>query len=219
MGAVFVAQRRQRFVRYLFALLLNEEVFMAILEKETGHYYKILYDECMIKGNAVIVAFEIYSGVQERTKEQARAEPWKKYANAMQERIDALYKKLIEEIEKRGLGPTDVISKTEENKVDRELYPDLRAIQDEMNLLEITQDSTSARFYKMTAGENQAAEVSPDGLEAVEQYGFDGAWLGDPVLIAGKAQIYVGDYEGEPITHEFYYNRLKKHMSENIEDC
>ena len=45
---------------------------MAIVEKSTNNYYKIDFDNCMIKGLSVIVAFSTYLSTEDRNKEKER---------------------------------------------------------------------------------------------------------------------------------------------------
>jgi len=192
---------------------------MAILEKDTGHYYRVLFDECMIKGNSVIVAYEIYSAESEREKERQREQAWRDYANNTHNRLNSLYDEIMAGVEQLGLQPADVMSETEEGKIDQDKYPDLRALQDQMNTLENLHNDLSSRFYAIGATASDQEEVLSEVDAILTEKGFDAEWVNDPIQIAGKAQLYAGEYNGEPITHEFYYNRLKSYMNDSIEDC
>ena len=48
--------------------------------------------------------------------------------------------------------------------------------------------------------------------------GFNEEWITDPILLDGGAEVYAGEYNGESITHEFFYERLKAVMGETV-DC
>lgn len=178
---------------------------MANLEKDTGHYYRVLFEECMIKGSSVVVAYEIYNTASERDKEMQRERAWKDYQNNVNARPNALYDQLIGGIEKQGLQPNDALSQSEEGKIDSDSYPELRALQDELNNLEDLHNGITSRFYSIGTIESKTRVATIDNDLALIENGFDEEWVIDPIVIAGKAQLYAGEYNGEPITHEFYY--------------
>ena len=48
--------------------------------------------------------------------------------------------------------------------------------------------------------------------------GFEEEWITSPVMLDGGGEVLAGDYDGEPMTYEFFYERLKTVMGET-EDC
>lgn len=191
---------------------------MAILEHETNNYYKIEFNDCMIKGRDVIVNFSVYKSPQDREKEKARQPFITEFVSRLQQEATSLYSEIFTGIGALGRSPTDILSETEDNKIDRERFPELRAIQDKMNGMEDIMRSFFERCYKYGDRETELMEYIIPKQE-LEDYGFNEIWITDPVYLTNKAEIYCGEYEGEEITHEFYYNRLKTVMNENIEDC
>lgn len=189
---------------------------MAILELDTNNYYKIDFEECMIKGNSVIVAFSNYATTKDREKEKTRRPLFTAFINNMQEKIGGIYDELIFASKELGLEPEQM---TDENgNIDKENYPELRLKQDEMNALESMIESIYDKFYKRGNQKFQPIEYSVN-KETLENYGYDESWVTDPICLNLSAQIYCGEYKGEEINYEFYYNRLKTHMNENIKDC
>lgn len=197
---------------------------MAILEKSTGNYYKIIYEECMVKGNDVIVAYEVYKTANERDKDKSREQEVKDFIVATQIKVSDLHRQIMTEIEALGLEPPDVLSQTETDKIDKDKYPALRAIQDEMNGLENLMHEVGSKIYavgieQIEALATKATARSASKTVAATESGFNQEWIDDPVCITGRMLFNVGQYNGEPITREFYYNRLKKFMNDSIEDC
>jgi hypothetical protein len=189
---------------------------MAILENETSNYYKILFDECKIEGMSVMVAFEAYKSAAEREKEKQREGLWALFFDKVEVKIGELYNGLINRVQSEGLNPLEILSQTEENKIDGLRFPELRQKQEELHGLEQAADSVRDAFY-IYAYESPRA-ISGSVTQRLTPYGFDEAWVSDPVVLASKAEVYCGEYEGEPLTNEFYYNKLKKKMSLNITD-
>ena len=60
--------------------------------------------------------------------------------------------------------------------------------------------------------------MSEEIAEQLVALGFEEEWITEPVRITAGAEVCVGDYNNEPITYEFYYDRLKTVMGET-EDC
>lgn len=188
---------------------------MAILEKSTDNYYKIDFDECMVKGTAVIVAFSTYKTTADREKEKARRPLLNKFLNKVQQRLTTLYSELVSECEALGKTPQEI---TDSEGVILDLYPELKAKQAEMNSLASMPQAVFERFCRY--GDNALTEIEYTvSKEVLEVYGFDESWITDPIRLTTKAQIYCGEYEGEAIGYEFYYGKLKERMNDSIEDC
>lgn len=191
---------------------------MAILEQDTGNYYKVLFDECMIKGKAVIAAFAVYENMEQREKEKKREPLWLPFLNSVQARLTGMYQEILAELERLKIQPEIALSKTEENKIDKELYPELRSKQDAMNRLEAIFGDINLHFY-IFGKDSTHKEVDTASLELLQPFGFNAEWITDPIRLSNKAQVYCGEYNGEPIEHEFYYNKLKERMNESAVDC
>jgi hypothetical protein len=114
---------------------------MAILEKSTDNYYKIDFDECMVKGTAVIVAFSTYKTTADREKEKARRPLLNEFLNRVQQRLTNLYGELVSGCEALGKTPQEI---TDSEGVILDGYPELKAKQAEMNSL----GSCRRRFLK-----------------------------------------------------------------------
>ncbi len=188
---------------------------MAILEKSTDNYYKIDFDECMVKGAAVIVAFSTYKTTADREKEKMRRPLLNEFLNKVQQRLTTLYDELVSGCEALGKTPQEI---TDSEGVILDGYPELKAKQTEMNSLGSMPQAVFERFCRY--GDNTLPEIEYTVSKSLlEGYGFDKSWITDPIRLTTKAQIYCGEFQGEDITHEFYYNRLKTRMNNNIEDC
>jgi hypothetical protein len=138
------------------------------------------------------------------------------FLNKAQERLSQLDAELNAAVVRLGLAPKDI---TDEDGFIREAeYPELRAKQDELIALTPIPRQVFERFYLYGEQEVKGIEYTIP-KEVLDGYGYDETWLTDPVRLSMKAQLYCGEYNGEPITNDFYYNRLKPYMSENIEDC
>lgn len=197
------------------SLFITKGVFMAILERSTNNYYKIDFDECMIKGNSVIVAFSTYHTTEDREKEKERRPLLSGFLTNVQQRLTALYDELISGCGAFGKSPEEIV---DSDGVILEEYPELKAKQAEMNALDAMPQAVFERFYRYGDGILPQIEYSVS-KELLEGYGFDEIWITDPIRLTTKAQIYCGEYNGEAIGFELYYNRLKERMNDSIEDC
>lgn len=190
---------------------------MAILEIQTNNYYKINFDSCCVRGRKVFVNFSNYASENERQKEKDRGEKVAEFFVALRQSLQKQYEGLFQKISELQLQPDDVRSSTEDNKIDRERFPELRELQDKMNALEPYENIIVNGLY--CYGEDAVApEIPIDILSELEKLGFDKSWISDPIKITNGAEIYVGEYGDEPITQEFYYSRLKSVMGET-QDC
>jgi len=191
---------------------------MALLEKATNNYYKIEFDKCAIRGLKVYVNFSVYKSAAERDKEKERECKWAEFFRKLRESLHNQYSGLLAQIEAQGLKPEQVLSATEEGKIDAEKYPVLRIAQDKMNALEPFELGIGERLYRYGDNEKSALVIPSELLDELITLGFDDAWITDPVLLDGGAEVCTGEYHGEPITHELFYERLKAVMGET-EDC
>jgi hypothetical protein len=84
--------------------------------------------------------------------------------------------------------------------------------------LEPFEQAIGDRLFKYKDIEKETL-IIPDEVKAVLQaLGFEQQWIDLPVLLDGGGEVLAGDYDGEPITYEFFYERLKSVMGET-EDC
>lgn len=190
---------------------------MALKEIETNHYYRINFDSCKVAGYKVFVNFHAYKSAAERDKEKERTSKWAEFFHKLRENLHTQYTELLA-AGAAGLTPEAVLSDTEEGRIDMVKFPELRILQDKMNELEPFEKAIGERLFKYGNDEKPALVITEAVGGQLEALGFDGDWIVEPVLLDGGAEVYAGDYEGEPITHEFYYNRLKTVMGET-EDC
>lgn len=191
---------------------------MAVREIATNNYFKINFDSCAVRGLKVFVNFSAYQSTDEREKEKERVPKWAEFFQKLRENLHTQYSGLLAAIAAAGLTPEQVLSQTEENKIDAEIYPALRAAQDKMNDLEPYEKSIGAGLFRYEENENQPLVIPGEVSSELAALGFDEAWVTDPIVLNGGAEVYTGDYNGEPITHEFFYERLKSVMGET-EDC
>lgn len=189
---------------------------MAILEKETNNYYKIDFDNCMIKGLSVIVSFAVYLTTEEREKEKTRKQPITDFINRVQQTAGEKYNSLIEQVNILGISAeTDL---DENGLIKAEVNEVLRALQIEINNLSSMPNQIFEHCYRY--GDNIPQDIVwHTSVEDLESYGFEEEWITDPIRLSAMAQIYCDEYNGEEITYDFYYNRLKTRMNDNIEDC
>src|SRR5574344_1973359 len=77
---------------------------MAIVEKSTNNYYKIDFDNCMIKGLSVIVAFSTYLSTEDRNKEKERRPLITAFLNAVQQTVGTKYEQLMGMVAEYGIS-------------------------------------------------------------------------------------------------------------------
>jgi len=191
---------------------------MAVLEKETNQYYKINFDRCAVRGLTVFVNFSAYLTTAEREKEKEREGKWSQFFRKLRENLQAQQDGLFAAIEAAGFTPEQVLSATEENKIDAAKYPDIRELQERWNALEPYEHLIGDSLYKIGDKEMRCIEMNEDIAKQLAELGFEDEWILDPIRITAGAEVEVGDYKGEPISQEFYYERLKTVMGET-EDC
>lgn len=188
---------------------------MAVLEKETNNYFKIEFEDCMVKGNSVIVAFSTYVTDEERNKEKQRRPLFTLFFNNLQTLINSLQNEIIFSVENLKKSPEEILDSM--GKIRREAYPELRAKQDTIIELEQMHNSIFERCYVYGNIEHSPLEEM-ENKEILIGLGYDENWLKEPIRLTTRAQVYCGEYSGEKIAHAFYYNRLKTKMSDNVED-
>ncbi len=191
---------------------------MAILENETNNYYRVEYDESYIKGGRVIVAFSTYKTTEDRQKEKDRADGITAFARNIHLLATDKYKELVDNIQALDVEPQTIACSEDSNIIDSERYPELRALQLEIEMLK---DFASLFYENCFVYGNSAHSVAETNLstQLLESLGYNDEWQTDPIQLTNRAEVYCGDYNGEPITHEFFYERLKTVMNDNIEDC
>ena len=190
---------------------------MAIIENETKMYYKINFDECAIKGLQVMVNFSIYHSKSDRDKEKMRLEPITRFAEQLRGKAQSLYEKFVGKIEEQNIA--DVAN--ENGVIDKVRYPELYALQEQSTFYN---DFVQFLYENFVVFEDGPSENKPTfdydaHLQELIEMGFQQVWLEDPILFNSSGTINCGVYQNEPITPEFFYNRLKERMSENIQNC
>lgn len=191
---------------------------MALLEKVTNHYYKIDFDRCAVRGLKVFVNYSIYKDTSEREKEKERQDKWTEFFQKSRERLQSQYDTLLESISTEGLTTEQVLSESEEGMIDSAKYPELREQQNKLLELEPFEQAIGDRLFKYRDIEKGTLIISNTIKEQLESLGFEQEWIDSPILLDGGGEVYTGDYNGEPITYEFFYERLKTVMGET-EDC
>lgn len=188
---------------------------MAILEKETNNYFKIEFDECMVKGSDVYVMYSTYLTSADRDKEKERRPKLSAFLNNVQQRITELNEELLSAAAEMGKTPEELVGA---DGMIPDAYPDLKAKQEELLALSDIPTAVYDRFY--VRGDEQHTEIKYSvSKEVLTGYGFEETWITDPIRLNVQAVVHCGEYYGETINQEFYYNRLKQRMSENIIDC
>lgn len=188
---------------------------MAIIENGTNNYYKINFDKCSIKGRAVFVNFSVYNDNNEREKEKTREDKVAKFFLELRQYIDTKYKLLLGEIGERK--PEELLSDSD-GKIDIDNFPLLRAMQDEVNELLQIEQALGNSMYKYDE-QSSAIKIPQNKLLQLNELGFNKSWVTEPVYISSGAEVYCGEYNDEHIDMQFYYDRLKTVMGENILDC
>ena len=91
-------------------------------------------------------------------------------------------------------------------------------MQNKLLSLEPFEQEIGDRLFKDRYDEKESLIITDDVKKELKALGFDEEWVISPVLLDGGGEVYTGDYDGEPITYEFFYERLKSVMGET-EDC
>ncbi len=120
-------------------------------------------------------------------------------------------------MESQELVPEEIIEE-ESGLIDKDNYPELRAMQDKLNELEHLGIEIGERLFEYTNTERDELTISENMQQELENLGFDLEWITDPIKLNGGGEVYAGDYNGEEITYEFFYERLKAVMGDT-EDC
>ena len=191
---------------------------MAIIEKDTGHYYKVNFDECSIRGTKVYVNYTTYKSEGERNKEKIRQDAMASFFYRLRQVVDNTEKELLEEVNKLGVKPENIISKEDNYKIDKDKYPVLRAKQELCGELASYENKLFQDFYKY-GDKHNVLSINKNTKALLMDIGYSKEWKDSPVCIMNSAEIYVGEYNGEIINQEFYYNRLKTVMNDSLEDC
>ncbi|MDI9486831.1 MAG: hypothetical protein QM214_02830 [Bacillota bacterium] len=191
---------------------------MAILEKATNHYYKINYDRCAVRGLKVFVNFSVYNSTEEREKEKERQGKWTEFFQRLRGNLQSQYDALIKAIDAEGLTSEQVLSESEEGMIDSTKYAELRTMQNNLLSLEPFEQEIGDRLFKDRYDEKESLIITDDVKKELKALGFDEEWVISPVLLDGGGEVYTGDYRDEPITYEFFYERLKSVMGETV-DC
>jgi hypothetical protein len=120
-------------------------------------------------------------------------------------------------VESQELVPEEIIE-DESGLIDKDNYPELRAMQDKLNELEYLEVEIGERLFEFSNTERDELVIAEDTQGELENLGFELEWITDPIKLNGGGEVFAGDYNGEEITHEFFYNRLKTVMGDT-EDC
>lgn len=190
---------------------------MAVLEIETNHYYKINFDRCAIRGLKVFVNYSTYQSIEDRDKEKEREEKFAAFFQNIRANAQSKYDELIAEVESQELVPEAIIG-DESGLIDKDNYPELRAMQDKLNELEYLEVEIGERLFEFSNTERDELVIADDTQGELGNLGFELEWITDPIKLSGGGEVFAGDYSGELITHEFFYNRLKAVMGDT-EDC
>lgn len=191
---------------------------MAVIEKATNHYYKIDFDRCAVRGLKVFVNYSIYKDTSQREKEKERQGKWAEFFQKLREKLQSQYNELVEEIQVKALTQEQVLSESEEGMIDSAKYPELRVLQNKLLELEPFEQEIEDRLFKYRDDEKNTLVIPDEVKDKLNSLGFEEVWIDSPVLLDGGGEVYAGDYNGEPITYEFFYERLKTVMGET-EDC
>lgn len=190
---------------------------MAILMEETQNYYKIEFEECKVMGLSVYVTYSVYKTTQDRENEKIRRSLLSAFITKVQQRITELNDGLLAAVSELGVEPSDIVD--ENGMIIAESYPELRAQQNELiSLLNIPQQVYD-NSYRYGDGIPAALEYTVSKEVLAEEYGFDENWVTDPIMLSAKAEVYCGEYEGEAISQEMYYTRLKTRLVGEHADC
>lgn len=190
---------------------------MAVLEIETNHYYKINFDRCAIRGLKVFVNYSTYQSTEDRDKEKEREEKFATFFQNIRANAQSKYDELIAEVESQALVPEEIIE-DDNGLIDKVNYLELRAMQDKLNELEHLEIEIGERLFKFSNTEIDDLVITEDMQQDLEALGFEMEWITDPIKFNGGGEVYAGEYDGEPITHELFYERLKTVMGDT-EDC
>ena len=188
---------------------------MGLIEKETGNYYKINFDRCKIQGLQVFVNYSVYESEAHRLKEKEREVKWAEFFQKLREDLDARNGELLTQIEAAGLEPTEILN-ADEGLIDRAKYPRLRELQDDCTQLQDLERTIGERLFRIGEVPPLCLEFSDETSKRLKALGFDKSWLTEPVRIIAGGEVNTGEYKGEPINQELFYNRLKSVLGDSI---
>ncbi len=161
----------------------------------------MLFDECYVKGNKIFVSWLTYASKEDRDKERSREEEVNAFISNLREKSNnerqILYLKQREE--------TALTSR------------DTEKIESLISLYYNQEIIFYENYLNIKNRESTFKSILPDG--ELEKLGFKQEWIDDPIYNYGVSSMCVGEYKGEIISHELFYNRLKKFMYDAIIDC
>ena len=163
---------------------------MAILGTVCKDYFKIIYEECFVRGGFVFVSFMVYKTKEDREAEKIRLPQLNIFMENVDNKLKALDKRAGENEEERKLN----------------IYP-------------LAQTALSIKNAMYKYGENPVPEVTfLVSKESLIPLGFDEAWIENPIRVLYSAQVECGEYNGETLSAEFFYNLLKGKIIGEIEN-
>ena len=173
------------------------------VENQEKKYYKINFNKCKVEGYNVFVDYSIYDNQQERQKEKDREQPMFLFLNKLQNEIAAKQARLPQ-INNAG-DPTII-----------EEDPELQKALDEISKLRRVLNNISGYWYKINGESGQKIAQDEAIMAALYQCGYVDEWVNDPICYSGGGLLNCGLYNDEVINHSFYYDRLKKMLSDAV---
>lgn len=190
---------------------------MAVQDVKEKIYYKVIPAESYVRDGKVHAAFLGYLDKANRDKEKAREERFQSFLAALEAFADKRAAEFDAWFAKSGLSVEEVFD-TERGVPKQNLYPEAFRLWTESDYA--YQDFAAIKHGASVCGA-APREMIPlkSGAETLKNLGYDPAWLSDPVVYSMSGAVCCGDYLGEPLTAEFYYNKFKENYVGETADC
>lgn len=156
---------------------------MAIVQNEVNNYYKIIFEETGVYNGFVYVTVKGYATENDRLKEKERANAFELFNNSVENLLTQMQNDLESDYNEYKADFVERIERThyiiKHNSV-------------------LVNDQQPTPFV-----------MDKDVKKILLQLGLDDNFYLDPVRMIIVAKINCGVYNGEELTPEFYYSRLK----------
>ncbi len=188
---------------------------MAIKEQSTGQYIKVLFNECKVVGLSVYASYRTYKDTSEREKEKSRESDVGQFLINLRAKISERDTAITNECESYGINRYDRNENGE--SLPNDVFDRLLIEGEKVSRLMLFEREFIELFYGYSE-EIKETTYTEEELNYLETLGYNKEWVADSVKLLSKVEAYCGEYNGETICHEFYYNKLKENFDTEIVD-
>lgn len=179
---------------------------MAVIDLD-GSYLKVLYDECMVKGDNIYVTFITYPTEADRLREKNTDAAYNAFVGKIWDKIRSYQTEINSMIKEYEETQSEELGHQINDKIkERDKYINQWNNINNNRILPIDKEPEFINY------------ISDDELA---EFGFDKSWIENPIRTNGVVQTLAGNYQTmtrAAINTSFYYDRLKSIMNEGVKD-